>query len=233
MGIQNATVENTNPDGTTKENDLSWLAPGVMLDRLNPGEKPNSFNTQRPNVNFNDFVRSILAAVAWAHELPPEIYFMEFQNNFSASRQANNEFWMALKKARRIQGQQLNGPLYVEWLTDMVLQGKITARGYIESLRDATDWEIRNAWRSHKWIGASRPSVDPLKEVKAHAEKVKARFESREDAIQQLSGDGFDEVNRRLKSEEAKIGEGAGIDLDTGSEPDELDEPDEGDDNED
>ncbi len=205
MGVASDTVDTTNPDGTTKENDVSFLYPGIMMDKLQPGEKPTSFDTKRPNVNFKDFVRAVLAGIAWSQGIPPEILFLEFQNSFSASRQANNEFLIFLKKVRKNFSQQFNKPIYEEWLTDYILQGKLEAPGYLESLRDPTQWEVRNAWKSQKWIGVARPSVDLLKEVKAYGELVDRKFASHEDAVQELRGDDFNKVITRQKAEKSKL----------------------------
>ncbi|GHV91304.1 hypothetical protein AGMMS50268_18070 [Spirochaetia bacterium] len=73
------------------------LAPGTILDRLAPGEKPVSFDTQRPNVNYANFEKTIISGIAWSKSIPPEIAVMQFGSSYSASRQASNEYSINLK----------------------------------------------------------------------------------------------------------------------------------------
>lgn len=205
--ITNQDVDVENSDGSTKESSLSYYMPGVMMDKLAPGEEPVSYDTKRPNLNFGDFIKIILSAVAWGQGLPPEIYFLEFKNNFSASRQASNEFNTFLKMERSNFSKQFCNPYYQEWLSGYALSGKTIMPGYIEALRDPSQWEMRNAWQSSRWIGISRPSVDPFKEIQAYELAVESGFMSTSDAILELRGDDFDKVLARRKSEQEKINE--------------------------
>jgi lambda family phage portal protein len=210
--ITNQDVEATQVDGSTKTSTFSQFLPGIMLDKLAPGEEPVSFNTSRPNLNFGDFVKVILSGVAWGNGLPPEIYFLNFQNNFSASRQASNEFKTFLHSDRAYFSKQFCKPYYDEWLTDYALLGKTIMPGYLEALRDPMQWEIRNAWQKAKWIGVSRPSVDPMKEINAMVTAIDNNLMSVSDGVMELRGDDFDKVIRRKKSEQEKIDEMLGSD---------------------
>ncbi len=210
--VTNQDVDATNPDGTVKTSTFSQYLPGVLLDKLEAGEEPVSFDSKRPNLNFGEFVKVILAGVAWGNGLPPEIYMLEFKNNFSASRQASNEFKTFLNADRAFFGKQFCKPYYDEWLTDYALLGKTVMPGYLESIRDPMQWEMKNAWRKARWIGVSRPSVDPLKEINAFVGAVDNNFMSTSDAIMELRGDDFDKVIRRKASEQAKIDEMLGSD---------------------
>jgi lambda family phage portal protein len=201
---KNKTEEYTQDDGTTKDVSFSEFLPGVMMDKLNPGEKPVSFDTKRPNTNYKEFVRAILAGVAFGQGLPPEIYFLEFQNNFSASRQASNEFNQFLRLARSFVSKQFHQLYYIEWLTQYALLGKTMMPGYVEALQDPQSWEIKNAWRKAVWVGVARPSVDPLKEVKALVTAENAGYMSKSDVVTEYRGDDYDKVLRRRASEQEK-----------------------------
>jgi lambda family phage portal protein len=203
--MQNESLDVQNSEGDSKTSNFAFYNPGVMLDKLAPGEEPVSFDTKRPNLNFTEFTRAMLAAVAWGIGLPPEIYFLEFKNNFSASRQASNEFNSFLKMDRDFFAKQFCQPYYKEWLSAYAIAGKTVMPGYVESLRDPTQWETRSAWQSSRWIGVSRPSVDPFKEIQAYGAAVDYNFMSTSDAILELRGDDFDKVLARKKSEQDKI----------------------------
>lgn len=200
----NATTEQSNLDGSTKESNLSWYLPGMMLDKLAPGEEPVSMDTKRPNLNFVEFTKMILSGIAWGAGLPPEIYFLQFNNTYSASRQASNEFNTFLRMERSLFAKSFNRPYYIEWLKSYALLGKIDLSGYVEALQKG-DWEIYESWQRQQWIGYSRPSIDPLKEINAYAAAVENNFMSYSDAVLELRGDQFDKVLARKKSEQAKI----------------------------
>ena len=91
-----AEAKQQQPEHTTVE-----MAPGTILEQLAPGEEPVSFSAQRPNVNYAAFEKGMLAVFAWSKGMPPEIVTMQFQSNYSASRQASNEYKNTTKGSPR------------------------------------------------------------------------------------------------------------------------------------
>jgi len=114
----------TRLDSLTTQNDSSGRkdvqfsshVPGMMLQELQQGEKPTSYDTKRPNVNFATFETAILSAIAWANEIPPETLLLQFQNNYSASRGATNEFKMFLEKKRTTCGEEFDNIVYQDFV---------------------------------------------------------------------------------------------------------------------
>lgn len=220
MGVKKETVDVTNQDGTTQRNRFQMQQPGIMVDHLNPGEKLKSFATERPNVNFAAFLRAILSGIAWANELPPEILFMEFQNNFSASRQASNEFNSVLRRIRLDFADGFLQPYYELWLSMAVALGRVDAPGYLDAIRNPNDWDVVSAWQFANWIGVARPSVDVLKEVNAEIKKVEAGLSSRQEAAMRLDGTDWHKVWEQIESEQRTMG------IDEETEPAEPDQQD-------
>jgi len=159
--------ETTQSDGSTKKiNVASWI-PGTVPQAMSYGEEPVSFNTQRPNVSLVKFEEAIINSVCWSWEIPPEIGRLLFQNNFSASRQANNEFDNYLKKRHWKHGIEFYQPIYAEHTLQSVLSGYTIASGFLEAWRDPRKRNIYMAWLNSEWTGLARPSIDIMKEVNA------------------------------------------------------------------
>ncbi len=198
------TVDN---NGTTRDYKMGQQLPGIIMEELQQGEEPVSFDTRRPNVNFGVFEQSIVSAMAWAIEMPPEILQLSFENNYSASRAAINEWKMYLDKAREFFANQFNKLIYEEWFISEILLNKITADGFFESWGNPDQYDIYGSWISSDWAGAIKPSVDMLKEVNAYSAMVEEGFITRDRATKELTGMKYSKVIKRLKKENEQLAE--------------------------
>lgn len=195
-------------DGTgRKDVQFSSNMPGMILQELQTGEEPVSYDTRRPNVNFGAFEAAIISAIAWADEIPPEVLTLAFQNNYSASRGAVNEFKMYLERTRTGFGEEFNDPIYREFLVSEVLIGSIDMPGFLDARRNPELWHIYGAWVSADWSGAIKPNVDLLKEVKAYKELLDAGLITRERATRELTGMKFSKSVQQLIRENQQLAE--------------------------
>jgi lambda family phage portal protein len=213
------TVQDT--DGVDRTFNIAKMLPGTIPDELNKGEIPVSFNTQRPNLGFVKFEEAIINTFAWACEIPPEIARLLFQSNFSASRQANNEFNVYLTYISWKFGNDFCQPIYEEFITASVLKDEITAPGFIDSYFSG-DWRILRAWLNAEWTGLSRPSVDLLKDVQAAKEALALRVTTFDQQCRKISGMSFRTIVKKLAREKKlldKAGLTSSIDETTTGEP--------------
>lgn len=146
-------------------NQIDIMNPGTMY-KTPAGGKITSFQTNRPNVNYSTFEKSVIATLAWSHGLPPEILMLEFQGSYSASRQANNEFEVYLKRFVQRFSEAVTRQIYEGFFEQMVLTGSLSLPGYARAMMNG-DWKVLEAWKSCTWTGLSRPSVDRQKEATA------------------------------------------------------------------
>ena len=188
-----------------KDVEFSSMMPGMMLQELQQGEKPTSYDTKRPNVNFGVFEASVINAIAWANEIPPEVLTLAFQNNYSASRGAVNEFKMFLERERNGYGEEFNDPIYQDFTISETLNGSIVAPGLLDAWRDPMLWDKFGAWMLADWSGAIKPNVDLLKEVKAYQELVTEGWLTRDRASRELTGMKFSKVVQQLNSENSQL----------------------------
>ena len=199
----------TRRDSVTTQNDsqgrkdveFSQHLPGMVMQELQQGEKPTSYDTRRPNVNFGTFEASIISAIAWANEYPPEVVTLAFSSNYSASRGAVNELKMYLDMKRTAFGEEFNSPIYQDWTVSEALNGNNIAPSLLESWRNPSQWDIFGAWMLADWSGAIKPNVDLLKEVKAYKELVSEGWLTRDRASRELTGMKFSKVVKQLATE--------------------------------
>lgn len=187
--------------GQSRAYNMASQIPGLILEELQVGEEPVGFNNNGTDVNFGEFEKSIIQAIAWSNEIPPEILMLSFSSNYSASQAAINEFRVYLNKVWFEWGDDFCNPIYVEWLLSEVLLRKIDAPKLLESWRDPMKADVYGAWTSVNWYGSIKPSTDPVKTIKA-SEKLLANgltTHAREARI--ITGTKFSKNMKRLAEE--------------------------------
>lgn len=199
--IRTDTIPVTQSDGSVRNYNFSQMLPGAVMDELAEGEEPVSFNTQRPNINYPKYEETILNVLAWTNEIPPEIMRQIFQNNFSASRQADTEFRVYLKWRVWKFGNDFYQDVYKELTIQSVLLGQIQAAGLIEAWRDPKQYKELGAWLNAEWTGISRPSVDIKKDVEAHLLLNENSFITRDQITRKFASMSFDTVLKKRRRE--------------------------------
>lgn len=182
------------PDLTQRQNrsfNMAQSIPGVVFEELQTGEEPVGFNSQGTDVNFPAFEAAILHAIAWANEVPPEILTLAFQNNYSASQAAINEFKQYLNKIWVDFGQSFCTPIYNEWLVSECLLGRIDARGFLEAWGDPTKYDTFGAWARVSWYGSIKPSTDMLKATRGSQVLVQEGWSTNAREARVLTGTKF------------------------------------------
>lgn len=177
------------------------LKPGMIVQKLKAGEKLQSFDTKRPNVNFADFVQAVTKDISSSMGIPIEVLQMVFGQNYSASRASLILYWMTIETKRSAEVAQFDQPVYEAWFSEKVAIDPKFAPGFNDSPL------IRQAWLNSYWVGASMPSIDPLKDAKADTERLLQGATTHERVAQKYNGSDFEENARRLKKEAGMLPE--------------------------
>jgi lambda family phage portal protein len=173
------------------------LAPDESIETANPG---------RPNQAFDAFVQSLLRQVGMALEIPYELLIRHFQASYSASRAALLEAWKFFKVRRQWMSTKFCQPVYEEWLTEAVLNGRVKAPGFLDNTA------IRRAYSMAEFIGPAPGQIDPVKETQAAQERVDLTISTlSEETAQIVGGDWSRKVRQRAK--EQRIMEKLGLNL--------------------
>lgn len=197
-----ATAQAPTPDkAVPRKYDIASQTPGVVIEELQTGEEPVGFHSQGTDINFSRFEAAIVNAIAWANEMPPEILTLAFQNNYSASQAAINEFKIYLNKVWSEFGENFCAPIFVEWLVSETLIGKINAPGLLDAWRDPTKFDVFGAWTVVDWYGSIKPSTDMLKQAKGAKLLVDEGWSTNAQQSRMLTGTKFSSNMKRLRVE--------------------------------
>ena len=176
------------------------------------GQKLQSYDTKRPNVNFGVFLDNNMKYDYASMGLPFEVVLMVFQNNFSASRASLKMFEAILKFTRKYLCIDGFYKLAYEQFFDLeVLKGNLEAPKYIE-LRNKPGY-ADNAYLLAKFEGMPIPHIDPVKEVNAVVTKLKNGLTDFEGALQELGSKTNFETLYKSYSEQIKKLQESGISL--------------------
>jgi capsid protein len=205
-GIGRASVVETNEvTGQTQPRNISLANPGWFVEELQHGEKIHAHGSTGTDEAFSEFEAAIIYAVAWCLEIPPEILTLSFQNNYSASQAAINEFKIYLNRVRTDIGDSFCQPIYVEWLLAEVLAGRVKAEGLVEAWRDPALWDRFGAWTSADWSGNVKPSTDIYKQARGYAMMLDRGLISYDRASRELTGTKFSKNVKKLERELAML----------------------------
>lgn len=184
---------------------MAEQVPGIVLEELQQGEEPHGFNNNGTDEKFGDFEAAIVQAVAWNCEMPPEILRLSFNNNYSASQAAINEFKMYLNRVRMNHGENFCQPIFEEWMMAEVLSGKLEAIGLLDAFRKAAAYDIYGAWTNADWTGQIKPAVDMSKLVGGYDALIKGGHITHDRASRELTGTKFSQNVRKLKRENEQL----------------------------
>ncbi len=194
-------VEAVAPTGEKRKFNITDHLPGLVIEELQTGEEPVLKGGEGTDTNFGTFEESIIQAVAWANEIPPEILKLAFSNNYSASQAAINEFKIYLNKIWSDFGETFCTPIYIEWLLSETLQQKIKAPTLLESWRNMQEYAIFGAWVACDWYGSIKPSTDMLKQAKGSELLVEHGWSTNAREARITTGTKFTKNMKRLKRE--------------------------------
>jgi lambda family phage portal protein len=159
---------------------------GIFLDELPAGHEPQSFDTKRPNVNFETFFNTVQRNICSSLNIPVSVVNYMFKNNYSSTRGELMVFWYTVIRLMKNHGKNSCQPDYVAFLEGEVANGKLDLPGW-------KDEEQKRAWSNANWNGNQRPDIDPLRSVKAAQEEQKFAYKTGQQIASERGGGDYDE----------------------------------------
>lgn len=147
------------------------LGSGNLLE-LSTGEGFTFHDMKTPSDNYDVFKKWIIYYIAMATDTPPEVIMSLYSTSFTAHKGALNDFIKAYMKKRATFERTVMDVLVREIVKDAIMLGYIKAPGFLTG-----DWLIQQAYLSGVYLGPIPGHINPLVEVKAKKEQVKAGFE--------------------------------------------------------
>jgi len=172
---------------------------GLFIGNLKKGEDIKSFDTKRPNVNFEGFVSAITKSISASLSIPVEVLEMKFGASYSASRAGLIMFWQTVDRWRVHFNSQFLQLVYESWFAEEIRASRISAPGFDSSPL------IKRAWLSCSWIGDSMPTLDPTKDAAADQLRIDMGATTRERVAMEYNGSDFYDNARRLKIEKEAL----------------------------
>lgn len=165
-------------------------------------------------LSFKDFYTTNVNLVCAAIGIPPEVALSKYDSNFSASRAALKDWEHTINVSRADISEQFYQPIYDFYLQIEILRNRIDAPGYLDAMNRKNNVVI-DAYHNARFVGASIPHIDPLKEVNAERAKLgpmgaNIPLTTVEDATEALNG-GDSDNNAAQFAEELKEAERLGF----------------------
>lgn len=138
--------------------------------------------------------------------MPPEVANDKFSGSYSSSRAALKSFEYKLNVERAlICKNQFYKPNFDYWLDHEVLMNKIDIPQYLEAIV-RKDELTKEAYRNCRFIGATVPHIDPVKEVNAERLKLGKSFDftplsTAEQSCELLNTGDFDQIIKKTIDE--------------------------------
>ena len=203
---QEKTVNAPQPDGGTKPIQFKQFSNGMIIDDLPQGKKIESHNTRHPNPDVAKAALFGMNLCGASSEVPPEILLLSFNSNFSASRQAVNEFDAIRRKEHSQFNPQFNEPIYKDVVIGLDITGKLSTPGLLQALVNG-DRITFNAWTQTKWSSTAELSVDMLKHVNMFALAFKEGLVTRRDIALKYFGTRIEKNIATLLKENQSLAE--------------------------
>ena len=193
-----AFIQTTDPDGLMGDGEVmenervSSFEPGKFV-YLNPNESIQVPDLDAPNGEFEPFNKMILRQLAAGCGISFESVSKDFsETNYSSSRLSLLEDRDHYRCIQKYLEERFLQPLFDLWLELAVLSGNL----------DLPNYEIDpEKYRKVRWLFRQWHYVDPLKEVSAAKEAVKAGFKTQAQVISEMGSGDIEEFMPARKNE--------------------------------
>ena len=198
LGQRNTTPEiasrvNTS-DVQANLNSMQFSKGGNIVQGMGEGQKLHSFDTKRPNANFEQFYKTTIRSLLSAKGMPYDVAMYDPEASYSAIRSNLLLFWNRVMTLRFDHSTDYEDVIYRMWLYGEIENNNIAVNG----------WEndtIQDAFSNATWTGPSRPDIDPYKSAKANEIEVNNSWKTNSIISAERGGGDFDENVSRTFSE--------------------------------
>ncbi|WP_169709482.1 phage portal protein [Deferrisoma camini] len=180
---------------------------GGLVELLRPGEKVEFASYNRPAESFGLFVKFVLRTVAATIGTSYDLLAADYsEHNYSSLRVSRSDLTKQLRPVITRHVRQFCQPLFHAFLEWAVLSGRLDLPGY---------WRNPWAYRRVEWMPPGQEPIDPLREIKADVEALRAGLIAPQQIVARRGWD-LEEVYAQI-AEARRMAEEAGIELDLGT----------------
>lgn len=155
--------------------------------------------------NFPAFIDKIIEITASAIGIPHNVAMMLYNNSFSASRAAINDWIHTIRVDRTSFTKGFLKPIFEFWLYYTSMDELVSLPHYVLAVQNENEY-LKTAFTKCEFVGEMFPHIDPMKEVKAERAKLGPSFDNIplttvERAMRQLGNNDSDAVIGQAKAE--------------------------------
>lgn len=161
------------PEDEDDEDRSFKIAPGMIFDRLEPGEEVGSIQSNRPSALLEPFRNSMVKMFAAGMRMSYSSAAKSYDGNYSSQRQELIENWDHYTTLQQTFASRFKKPVYNGFLRMAIASGK---------LKIPRDVDRDTLFRAH-YQGPSMPWIDPQKESAANQSDNMAGYKSRSTII--------------------------------------------------
>jgi lambda family phage portal protein len=188
------------------DNAIVGLEPGAFQ-ALDPGDDVTFSEPPDPSQTYPDFMRQQLLSIATGLEIPYEVLTGDMRGvNDRTVRVVLNEFRRRVEQwQHQVVVFQLCRPVWQAWFTSAVISDALEV--------PAAFHDDLSAFTRVKWVPQGWAYINPVQEVQAHRDAVRAGFKSRAEVISEQGYD-VEAVDAEIAADQKRADE-LGLVLDT------------------
>ena len=186
--IKKGTPEDYSAPDDGEEDRTFSMTPGMVFDRLKPGEEVSSIQSNRPSALAAPFLNLQHRGVAAGTGASYSSISKNYDGSYSAQRQELVESYGSYQACSQLFSAQFNRPIYRRFVQMSVLAGL---------LKVPSDLDINTLFDAD-YRGPAMPWIDPDKEAKANERMEQAGYKSAQMIIRDRGGNPND-VRKQIK----------------------------------
>jgi len=163
-------------------------------------------NSWASDINFGEFFGVNIDIIYATIGIPAEVAMEKFGGSYSGSRAALKSWEYTMVTEREVKVRKyFYQPTYTYWLDINILQNNVSAPGYLKAIQEKDEMTLE-AYRDSRFIGATVPHIDPVKEVMAERKKLGSSFDNyplttAEQASENLNTGDYEQTIKKAENE--------------------------------
>jgi capsid protein len=199
---------------TDNDNDVNFrkhsILDGSVVTGLNAGEEIVQIKQESMGTDFISYQQAQIKICAYALEVPPNVFGMEYDQSFNATQATNNQFNAAIEGKRIALINQHYNHVYSSFILGLAVNNSLSTSNNIVIAFTARDGLAFYSYCVCGWIGKVIQTSDLKKTTAALVDQIENKLITREQATNRLNNGSF-ESNIAKQAEENKKLEELGL----------------------
>jgi capsid protein len=215
---QNKTIATAGENVTFKNH---TILDSTVVTGLNAGEEIVQIKQESMGTDFISYQQAQIKICAYALEVPPNVFGMEYDQSFNATQATNNQFNAVIEAKRTALINQHYNHVYSSFILGLAVNNSLSTSNGIVKAFTARDGLAFYSYCVCDWIGKVIQTSDLKKTTAALVEQIENKLITREQATNRLNNGNF-ESNIAKQAEENRKLEELGLVADEQEQPQQI-----------